>query len=136
MKRNFQISMIAVVLCVLCASVSALASAKQIATCDARAMVNVKSNHKWKKSFTSVKDFGKDKIGTRALTTLAPTHDYSFVTAADGSQWYATQKYTVSNYYIKSSDVTLYNSKGEKQGNRAANSIGEFFRFFRLRAVF
>lgn len=113
MRKHLQFSVIAVALITLCASFTA--KAKQIVTVDANASVKVATNHKWKKSFSSVSDFKKNKIGTRDVMILGPTQDYSFVTNTDGSQWYATQNYTVKSYYYTSSVISLYNSKGEKQ---------------------
>lgn len=70
-------------------------------------------NHKWK-SASAVK---KQNQSSKALSpkTVDFGEDYSIVTGPDGTQWYATQNFSISNYYYSGSEITLYNSKGEEQ---------------------
>lgn len=95
-------------------SVSATASTGKISTFDNSAFKSVLGEaHQWK-SGKFVKP-NHTKIEANGMT-LGPTDGYSYVTGPDGSQWYATQTFEVSNYYYTASTITLYNAKGEVQG--------------------
>ena len=115
MKKHLLCTRIAVALVALCACFSAVASVSRIKTTDMKGgKVLMGKNHQWK-SASMITKKSTEQANTEKVT-LGPTHDYGFVTAVDGTQWYVTQNYTIKNYYYASSEITLYNSKGEKQG--------------------
>lgn len=95
-------------------SVSATASTGKISSFDNSAFKSVLGEaHQWK-SGKFVKP-NQSQIKASGLT-LGPADGYSYVTGPDGSQWYATQTFEVSNYYYTASTITLHNAKGEVQG--------------------
>lgn len=87
----------------------------RIATQDlAQSKILTPGNRQWKSTPSFVKPAHRS-ITPHGLT-IGPTSGYSFLSGPDGSQWYATQSYTIENSYYTATEITFYNSKGEEQG--------------------
>lgn len=67
----------------------------------------------WKSAPAFVKPMN-NKIEPKS-TVLKPSENYNLIEGPDGTQWYSTQSYEIVNYYFTSSEVTIYNGKGDVQ---------------------
>lgn len=123
--KNFHINSCLVALMVyMFTGVLAEASNSRIAKFDNTASTILTSgNHVWKSAKTLKKP--KQSLMAPNAKTLDSTEDYSLLEGPDGTQWYATQTFNVSNYYYTGSDVTLYNNKGEIQSTFSVTAPSE-----------
>lgn len=119
MNKIFRNLALALMSMTLVANVATAANGK-ISKADQKTVeILTKDARLWKSAPSFVKH---DRTELKTLgVTLGPTEGYSFITGADGSQWYSTQTYTVEAYYYASSEITLYNSKCEQQATITVN---------------
>ncbi len=123
--KNFHLnSCLAALLISMFTGISVEASNSRIAKFNNTASTILTSgNHVWK----SAETFKKPQQSRMAPSskTLGPTEDYSLLEGPDGTQWYATQSFKVSNYYYTGSEISLYNNKGELQSTISVTVPGE-----------
>lgn len=116
MKKFHIKSCLAALLMYIFTGITVEASNSRIAKFDNTASTILTSgNHVWKSAETLKNP--KQSLMSPRSKTLGPTEDYSLIEGPDGTQWYATQTFNVSNYYYTGAEITLYNSKGELQSN-------------------
>ena len=114
MKKFHINSCLVALLMYMLTGITVEASNSRIAKFDNTASAILTSgNHIWKSAETFKRP--KQSQIVPSSKTLGPTEDYSLLEGPDGTQWYATQTFKVSNYYYTESEITLYDNKGEVQ---------------------